>query len=255
MASSYFDVEFKFYYNNMSVTLPVTSEELEITKVATVETADNLFGETKSKAISTGLRRFSISSFFPELIRRYWYASKTDPFYYNNAGVLSKNMGRAAPKVYIKDYIEFFYTVMNEKGTLEVALVGLDGINSLKAHIEDFSHKYVPGTDDVYYTLSLIEADPFITTSVIKKPVATTPPVTTPSTNTTNICIGDTVNVSGNYYYDSYGAKPTYTFKSGFVGKVHIIKTDSRPYPIHITNTSGRWYGWVKRNQITKVVK
>lgn len=249
MAKSLFNVEFKFYYKNMSTTLPVPSEDLSFRKTANIEFNENLIGRTKSKATSSGLKRFEINSFFPE---EWIFGSNI--FLPNSLTNITTSVGNTAPVSYPKEYVKFFEQIMNNVESVQLVVTGLEAVDTLEVFIEDFSWGYRFGTEDIYYTLTLVEAEPFDVTTIIKKPNPVAPPVTKPSVG--NVAVGDRVRVKGNYYYTSYGARPTYVFKSGFIGKVHrIIKVSSRPYPIHITNTSGGWYGWIKKNQIIEVLR
>lgn len=254
MSVTRYPVEISFYYSGMSTTIPVPPESLEISRTSSVEVKSNLLGNSKSNATETGLRRFTLSSFFPEVYRGTLGGTSIGKFIVREVHTLYEGMGSNAPISYPNNYVYFFSKAQNEMGELECRITGLQGVSIVRVFIENFSWTYNSGTDHVDYSLSLVESIPTSTSSIIKKPTATSPPVST-IPPTIKFAIGDKVKVVGNYYYDSYGAKPTYVFKSGFVGKVHKIKTDNRSHPIHITNLNGSWFGWIKKGQIVGVVK
>lgn len=63
--------------------------------------------------------------------------------------------------------------------------------------------------------------------------------------------VGDTVTYTGGtYYYDSYGTAPMGNRGPGKQVKVTQVKTDDRPYPIHVQSTDSA-YGWLKKDQLT----
>ena len=254
MGVSKYNVEFKFYYDTMSTTLPVPPSNLTVDRASSVDLTENVMGETKSKTVTTGLRRFSIDSFFPNV----GITGSKGQFLPVSTSKIFKNMGNNAPVSFPENYIEFFNLIQANRATVELRIVGLAGIDTLRVNIEHFSYTYKAGTNDLDFSLSLVESNPMTTSTIIKKPSATSPPVSNTGTNN-KFAIGDKVRLTGKYFYTSYGGKPSYTFKNGFIGRVHKIKTDNRPYPIHISQTAGTaqkyWIGWVKRNQIIEVIK
>ena len=63
--------------------------------------------------------------------------------------------------------------------------------------------------------------------------------------------VGDTVTYNGGLYYeDSYGGGKTGSRGAG--GKVQVtdIKTDGRPYPIHVSSSNSA-FGWLKQSQLS----
>lgn len=66
------------------------------------------------------------------------------------------------------------------------------------------------------------------------------------------LTVGAAVTINGRYWCTSYG-EPPYGNASGKPGLVsRIITTDpARPYPVHVTNTSGGALGWVRADQLT----
>ena len=64
------------------------------------------------------------------------------------------------------------------------------------------------------------------------------------------LVIGATVIVNGRLHRDSFGAGPGRTLTQ-YTARVHLI--NSNPFPIHVTNASGGWLGWVQHGDITVV--
>ncbi|MCC8173198.1 MAG: hypothetical protein LIO65_02040 [Odoribacter sp.] len=63
--------------------------------------------------------------------------------------------------------------------------------------------------------------------------------------------VGDTATfIGGTYYYDSYGTSPKGSRGAGGTVTITSVKTDGRPYPIHVTSTDSA-YGWLKKSQLS----
>ena len=63
--------------------------------------------------------------------------------------------------------------------------------------------------------------------------------------------VGQTVTYTGGYYYgDSYGGGGRGSRGPGKKVKVTIVKTDGRPYPIHVQSNDSA-YGWLKKEQLS----
>lgn len=121
-------------------------------------------------------------------------------------------------------------------------------------YIDNFRPKMRSGDRNIFYTIDFSEAkgaDVKVVRLTTKKGSDPIPSPTRPAEQG-KFAVGDMVTCQGTYFSDSYGKKPSYSFKQGFLGKVHRVINDSkRPYPIHIANTKGGWIGWVKPSQLT----
>lgn len=63
--------------------------------------------------------------------------------------------------------------------------------------------------------------------------------------------VGQTVTYTGGYYYgDSYGGGGRGSRGPGKKVRVTIVKTDGRPYPIHVESNDSA-YGWLKKEQLS----
>lgn len=65
------------------------------------------------------------------------------------------------------------------------------------------------------------------------------------------LSVGDTCTYTGGtYYYDSYGTTPAGSRGPGKQVTVTQVKTDGRPYPIHVKSSDSA-YGWLKKSQLS----
>lgn len=65
------------------------------------------------------------------------------------------------------------------------------------------------------------------------------------------LSVGDTATYTGGpYFSDSYGGGPSGNRGPGKKVKITVVKTDGRPYPIHVTSNDSA-YGWLKKEQLT----
>ena len=63
--------------------------------------------------------------------------------------------------------------------------------------------------------------------------------------------VGDTATyLGGTYYYDSYGTTPSGNRGPGRKVTITQVKTDGRPYPIHVQSNDSA-YGWLKLSQLS----
>ena len=63
--------------------------------------------------------------------------------------------------------------------------------------------------------------------------------------------VGEWVTYVGDWYYhDSYGSSPAGQRGPGKQVKIDIVKTDGRPYPIHVVSNDSA-YGWLKKEQLS----
>lgn len=56
--------------------------------------------------------------------------------------------------------------------------------------------------------------------------------------------------IGGTYYYDSYGTSPSGNRGPGKQVTITQVKTDGRPYPIHVQSSNSA-YGWLKKEQLS----
>lgn len=236
MVSFFIDVEGTTYQ------LPVTPGSLEVPLNSKNETHDVIgIGEVSTFG-GQELRVFEMECFFPA---------------YNDYSFINTKNGFLPPD----DYIELFEKLQTDRKTCRFVVTDKN-INCL-ASVTSFTRIYKYGTEDVHYKLTLQEfrevsvktLEPVKSfdkenNQVIESPeeVIETPP----SRPKEGFAIGDVVSATGNYYYNSLGAKPFGTFNPGFQGKIsHIAMQNSFPY--HITNMSGGAMGWVTEGQINHV--
>lgn len=114
-------------------------------------------------------------------------------------------------------------------------------------------------TGDFYYEISLSEYRDYSPKTVTFQQTAAGGPVqasaeTARSVPKGKLTVGQAVTVNGSCFYNSYGAEPHGTL-SGFRGVIsRIVANDpQRPYPYHITTSTGGAKGWVKASQIQAV--
>lgn len=151
------------------------------------------------------------------------------------------------PQTYI-DFIE-----KARKNRKPIRLVVSDvGVNMLVS-IESFDYQVKAQDDDVHYAITLKEYRTFKSKIVtIQKPTNKKPIATSTNNNRqkTGFAAGDTVRVTGKWWYNSYGASPFGYAPNGFVGKIsHLNRGASCPF--HITDMNGGWKGWVTADQLT----
>ena len=155
-----------------------------------------------------------------------------------------------------KFYIDFFDKIRIDKKPMRFIVT--DTTLNMLVSIETFDYWLQAGEDDYYFTLELKEyrvyspkivqiMNPPTTETTSSTSTETTKKATTSSEKRTSngISVGDTVEVSGKYYFTSYGDEPTGTFNN-YKGKViHIVMDKDRPYRFCIENR-----GWVAYEQI-----
>lgn len=135
---------------------------------------------------------------------------------------------------------------------------------SMEVSIEDFTWKQEAGDADIHYTIALKQYQrcniktlkqqtSSSTSSLVSGALSTAIKATVSSNITraqTSFAVGDTVTVNGKYWYDSYGAEPSGTFKN-FTGRIDKIVADTtRKYRYHISTLDGGWRGWVSKDQL-----
>lgn len=150
-------------------------------------------------------------------------------------------------------YLRFFENLMVTKSTLKLRVT--DTKIDETYTVEDFEQSIKSGTDDVEYKITLKKYVPYGAKEVT---LISTGDANTPATAKVEgavrpkngFAIGDTVTVSGKYWYDSYGATPYGVF-TNFTGKIsHIVADTTRKYRYHIVTVTGGYRGWVDASQI-----
>lgn len=231
-------VMFYFNYKWAVLPLPVNPESIEVRVAGTNKTTEivklgeiNILRDVK-------LAEMTIESFFPATADGPWVLTKT---------LFAK------PQVYKR----LFEELRKEKKPCRLVVSGV-GIN-MEVSVESFEWSMEAGDPDMHYKLQLKEYKPHtIKTVGVKQNNAVKVIVPTVGISTggntarqkTGFAIGDTVVVNGKYWYDSYGASPSGTFKN-YTGKISKVVADKkRKYRYHITTPSGGWRGWVSESQI-----
>lgn len=227
-------IRFFIKFNGQVVQLPVNPEEIKIVSSGNNKTEEIVkLGEINILR-SKKLRECSIECFLP--------ATSDGPH------VLTK--GKFEDPQF---YIDFFNEIRDSLKPCRFIISDTD-INML-ASIEEFSPGLKAGDDDTHYTLTFKEYKaygPKIVTikapetaqapAIVEKPAAQRPK--------SGFAIGDSVTVSGKYWYSSYGDGPFGTFNN-FSGKIsHIVADKGRKYRYHITTPTGGYRGWVAESQL-----
>lgn len=227
-------VRFFFEFENRVVQLPVNPEEIILSSSGSNETEEivklgeiNLLREKK-------LTECTIEGFLP--------AHPNAPYIVTS--------GRFEPPEF---YLEFFEKI--RAGKTPCRFIISDTEVNMLASIEDLEYGLKAGDPDTHYTMTIKEYRPYSAKTVtIKSPVvATDPPKIVkpaPERPKTGFSVGDNVIANGKYWYSSWGASPSYTFRN-FTGKIsHIVANKSRKYRYHITTPRGGYRGWVAESQI-----
>ena len=121
---------------------------------------------------------------------------------------------------------------------------------SMDCLIDSFNYEHVAQSDDIEYTLQIIQykaytAKPYTATiQTIKNTVVPEARIAEPS----KITVGKKVIVNGQLFRDSYGGGAGMTL-SNYTGVVSIIK-EGKPKPYHITTLDGGWLGWVSESSV-----
>ena len=232
-------IRFIFQLDKELVQLPVNPSSFDLTLKAD-NTSEYIIGLGEVTVIGERkLKETSISSYFPR-----------------NIDSMTVTTGKFEEPEF---YIEFFERIMKEKVPTRLIVTGIE-VNMLVT-IQDF--KWERHTDDVQYELKIKEYKNFRAKEVkiIKKETTTSTGTTSSTTKkeTTSrekkgFSVGDVVICKGRYYHTSYAENPSYTFSNGYEGVVSIIVSkpaSGQTKPIHISNRSGGWIGWVSKDQLT----
>lgn len=244
-------IAFAKQYFKGNLTLPVNPQSLEIT----TQSDNKKVNVVKSGQIvipkGVNLSTLTIESFFP-----------------GNNILLNTLTGGHIPGYIITSlnslfnsftshkYYQYFETLQQTQ--TPVRLVISECNIDMDVLVESIKKRYESQDDDIYYTLNLTEYRKTSRKKLTPKPsdvlnvVTTVKAVvaSTPERAKSGLAIGDKVVVDGPYFYDSFGASPTNTFKN-FTGKIsHIASNPNATHKYHITSLEGGWKGWVKSDSI-----
>lgn len=179
------------------------------------------------------LKEISWESFFP--------ASTSDP--YVDADAYDP-----------EEYVDWFENAMkkNQKVRLIITRDRLYDTN-IRCIVSDFETTDKGGEPrDMYYSVTLREYRDYSpeTVSIITTPAETAADQTVEATSeaerpveTPVLRVGASVIANGQYWYDSYGAKPFGTANNISTTVTRIV--EGNPYPVHIGS-----YGWVTADQL-----
>jgi len=239
-----------FEYKKQVVQLPVNPPELPVESGGDNERA-NVVGLGEVTLIRKRLLNYyEFSSFFPK------------------AG--------GAPYIAVDEpqapdfYINFIQGIRDDEKPCGFTVSDI-GINEIVT-IENFEFTYAAGGDDILYTIGLKAWKPYEAVEITlpepqqeaavveDAPVAAAapvevaaPPQEQPRPNVAGeLSIGMAVIANGQLRYDSYGAKPGKTMQD-FKGKISHMVTAPKPgqdWPVHITDMSGGWMGWLARGEV-----
>lgn len=244
-------IAFAKQYFKGNLTLPVNPQTLEIT----TQSDNKKVNVVKSGQIvipkGVNLSTLTIESFFPStniLLNR--LTGGYVPSY------IITSLGSMFNSFTSQKYYEYFETLQQTQ--IPVRLVISDCGIDMDVLVESIKKRYESQDEDIHYTLNLIEyrktstrkLQPKVSNVVttVKAVIATKPPRAK-----SGLAIGDKVLVDGPYCHDSFGSKPTNTFKN-FTGKIsHIASNPNATHKYHITTLDGGWRGWVKSEHIKGV--
>lgn len=224
-----------FEYNNRLIQLPVNPGELEIVLPGKNKSLEIVKLGDVSLLGTPGLKTCKLASFFPK--------NANAPYVLTSGDFKNPDF-----------YVEFFESVMY--GELPMRMIVTDTPINMLVSLENFTHSKNAMTDDEEFSISVKEYKTSVS-KVLQLSLTSNTKVLASSTSATQrpqtgYAIGDVVIVSGNYWYNSYGANPHGTFKN-FEGKInHIVADKSRQYRFHITSLSGGAKGWVSESQLSR---
>lgn len=214
--------------------IPVNPEEIEIKYPSNNKEYEVLGVGQIVVPRKPGLKEVSWQSFFP--------ASGSDPYV---------NSGADDPE----EYVDQLQEAMEEKqtGRLIISRSELYDTN-MRCIVSDFKTTDKGGEPgDMYYEITLKEYRSYApkVVSIVTTPSETQPqaeaaaeaqrPVETPV-----LRVGAAVIANGQYWYDSYGAKPFGTANNLQTTVTRIV--EGNPYPVHIGS-----YGWLQASQLQVV--
>lgn len=237
MARVKFYLEFR---NGRKVKLPVNPEKLEI-KCSGNNATEYIVGTGDINILKApGLKEISFESFIPE--------EDSDGSYVESGSSIDDG----------NEFVKFINKIRNANEPVRLVVTGLGPKINWRMGIQSFDYSWSGGDKDMHYTLSLREYKTY-GAKVAQLQVTTTPPTSpAPATsapareNTPKaVSIGCTVIVNGQLHRDSDGQGPGAT-ESNATRKVNFIK-NGKPYPYHVTTTSGGWRGWVAASAVEVV--
>lgn len=235
--------------NDMVYRLPVNPEKIPVSQDSANEEYNVLgIGPIMVPRIPN-LKKISIESYFPGRIDR-----------------MTLTSGDFQPPEF---YINFFRNAMENKEVLIYAVSRCyeDGtpyfVNdpSINVLVTGFQTEERGGeTGDFYYTLELTEYRDYNPLTIQIQTEATAEKPATATTEQTRsipkgqLYVGMTAILNGNYFYSSYGDKPSGSGNGRRVVVSRIINDDNeRPYPVHVKSESGGALGWCKKGDLQGV--
>lgn len=221
-----FAFEYGNYKGGSRILLPVNPEEFEETTKVNSSTTD-IIGQ--GQIVIPGkkqLRTFKINSFFP--------SNNLYPF------IMTRNKFRG-PEFYKK----FFNQIMSDEKPLSMIVTDLDLV--VNVTVSKFTYKAIAGTDDISYSLELIEYKNYnLKTYELEEDKSVT--TQEPQREASEPCVGSKVVVNGQLFRDSLGGGPG-KILNNYNGIISIIKKGAAK-PYHIIDAKGNWLGWVSEASI-----
>lgn len=250
-------IRFFFEYGGIVYQLPVNPETLDISHPGANETIDMVTIGQRNIIKRPQLEQISFGSFLPR---------NPSPSYVQTKGKFWEPA----------KYIAMWNKAKADKQPVRFIITGI-GVNNLYS-IESIDYSMEGGDEDMHFTIELKEYKVFSLTAASHRLPGvnvTAPPGSGSSGSSgrpsgsggigntggsgnarpgTGIAVGSVVTATGNFYYSSWGTKPSYVFPKGFRGKVDRIVADkNRAYRYHVTTMSGGYRGWVKPEQLKAV--
>lgn len=244
-------IAFAKEYFKGTLTLPVNPQVLEITtqsdnkKVNVVKSGEIVIPK------GVNLSTLTIESFFPNdnvLLNRLTGG--------HIPGYVITSLGSMFNSFTAERYFQYFETLQQTQ--IPVRLVISECDVDMTVLVESVKKRFESQDNDIHYTINLIEYRKNSAKKLAPKVqnVVTTVKaviVSKPERAKSGFAIGDKVVVDGPYFHDSFGSKPSNTFKN-FTGKIsHIASNPNATHKYHITNLDGGWKGWVKPEHIKGV--
>lgn len=238
-----------FSYGGKVLRLPINPEEVPVARESN-NTEYNVLGVGDINVPRTPkLKQISLSGVFPGRI----------------SAIVHTPNGFATPEKYMK----FFQEAMDGKRIIRYTPVRYlengqpynTSDTGFDCTVESFTTSEKGGEPgDFYYELTIKEYRDFLPRSVktVQQPNAAgtlTPVITSEPTRSvpkSQIVVGSTVSINGNYYYTSYGEEP-HGVASGRRCVIGRIVDASRSCPYLIRTESGGNLGWVSKDAITVI--
>ena len=216
------------------IIFPIPPEEIKISSSSNNETFEVVKLGEVSILKDRKLKEFSIASFFPKSYDLYPFLNTTkDEF------IEAELMVKLLEKIrLLKKPFRFILDDSN--------------INML-CSIEDFTHGYMYGDDDIHFEIKFKE---YKDISVQEIEIETNTgesfspaDASREEPSTKKVVVGCDVKVNGIPHRDSFGTGPG-TLLTDFEGKLNFVKEDDRSHPYHVTDKDGGYKGWVTTESV-----